>query len=78
MWGQDDGLEIVPAGKHYLPPLPWRCSEHILHRATKSMGIPLISVRKAVVTRVYDGRPPCHYCGHCMSGCDVGHSSIAR
>lgn len=70
--GQDDGLEIVPAGKHYLPPLPWRCSEHILHRATKIMGIPLISVRKAVVTKVYDGRPPCHYCGHCMSGCDVG------
>lgn len=70
--GQDDGLEIVPAGKHYLPPLPWRCSEHILHRATKSMGIPLISVRKAVVTKLYDGRPPCHYCGHCMSGCDVG------
>ena len=70
--GQDDGLEIVPAGKHYLPPLPWRCSEHILHRATKSMGIPLISVRKAVLTTVYDSRPPCHYCGHCMSGCDVG------
>jgi choline dehydrogenase-like flavoprotein len=70
--GQNDGLEIVPAGKHYLPPLPWRCSEHILHSATKSMGMPLISVRKAVVTKLYDGRPPCHYCGHCMSGCDVG------
>ncbi|OLB29138.1 MAG: GMC family oxidoreductase [Acidobacteria bacterium] len=70
--GQDDGLEIVPAGKHYLPPLPWRCSEHILHRATKSLGIPLISVRKAVATVVYDRRPPCHYCGHCMDGCDVG------
>ncbi|PYU40935.1 MAG: GMC family oxidoreductase [Acidobacteria bacterium] len=70
--GQDDGLEIVPAGKHYLPPLPWRCSEHILHRATNGMGIPLISVRKAVLTTVYDSRPPCHYCGHCMSGCDVG------
>lgn len=70
--GQDDRLEIVPAGKHYLPPIPWRCSEQILHRATKAMGVPLISVRKAVLTVPYDGRPPCHYCGHCMSGCDVG------
>ena len=70
--GQDDGLEILPAGRHYLPPIPWRCSEHILGRATTKMRIPLISVRKAVTTVVFDGRPPCHYCGHCMNGCDVG------
>jgi choline dehydrogenase-like flavoprotein len=70
--GRDDGLEILPAGKHYLPPIPWRCSEHILHRTTTQMRIPLISVRKAVVTVPYDNRPPCHYCGHCMDGCDVG------
>jgi choline dehydrogenase-like flavoprotein len=70
--GRDDGLEILPAGKHYLPPIPWRCSEHLLERATAKMRIPLISVRKAVATVSFDGRPPCHYCGHCMSGCDVG------
>jgi choline dehydrogenase-like flavoprotein len=70
--GRDDGLEILPAGKHYLPAVPWRCSEHILHATLKKMKIPLISVRKAVVTVPYDGRPPCHYCGWCMSGCDVG------
>ena len=69
--GNDDGLEILPAGKHYLPPLPWRCSEHILKRATDALNIPLISVRKAVLTKPYDNRPPCHYCGHCMDGCDV-------
>ena len=69
--GNDDHLEILPAGKHYLPPIPWRCSEHILKRATRAMGIPLIAVRKAVLTRPYDKRPSCHYCGHCMDGCDV-------
>jgi len=69
--GQDDGLEILPAGKHYLPPLPWRCTERILQRVTKPMGIAVIPVRKALLTRPFDGRPPCHYCGHCMSGCDV-------
>jgi choline dehydrogenase-like flavoprotein len=70
--GNDDGLEILPAGKHYLPPLPWRCSEHILKRATDALNIPLISVRKAVLTKAYDKRSPCHHCGHCMDGCDVG------
>jgi choline dehydrogenase-like flavoprotein len=70
--GNDDHLEILPAGKNYLPAIPWRCSEHIMKRATDAMGIPLIAVRKAVLTRPYDRRPPCHYCGHCMDGCDVG------
>ncbi len=70
--GNDDDLEILPAGKHYLPAIPWRCSEHILKRATDAMGVPLIAVRKAVLTKPYDNRPPCHYCGHCMDGCDVG------
>jgi choline dehydrogenase-like flavoprotein len=69
--GNDDHLEILPAGKNYLPPIPWRCSEHIMKRATDAMGIPLIAVRKAVLTRPYDKRLPCHYCGHCMDGCDV-------
>ena len=69
--GNDDHLDILPAGKHYLPPIPWRCSEHLLKRATTAMGIPLIAVRKAVLTRSYDKRPSCHYCGHCMDGCDV-------
>jgi choline dehydrogenase-like flavoprotein len=69
--GNDDHLEILPAGKNYLPPVPWRCSEHIMKRATNAMGIPLIDVRKAVLTRPYDKRLPCHYCGHCMDGCDV-------
>jgi choline dehydrogenase-like flavoprotein len=34
-------------------------------------AFPFIAVRKAVLTRPYDQRPPCHYCGHCMDGCDV-------
>ena len=61
----------MPAGRHYLPPLPLRCSEQILRRDIKSMGARVISVRKALLTRDYDNRPACHYCGHCMDGCDV-------
>jgi len=69
--GNDDGLDILPAGKHYLPPLPFRCSEEILKRACQPLGVPVIPVRKAVLTRPHDKRPGCHYCGHCMDGCDV-------
>jgi choline dehydrogenase-like flavoprotein len=69
--GNDDGIETLPAGRHYLPPLPLRCSEQILRRETRGMGVKVISVRKALLTRDYDNRPACHYCGHCMDGCDV-------
>ncbi len=69
--GNDDHLEILPAGSSYMPPPPLRCSEQILKREAGKIGIPVISVRKALLTRQYDNRPPCHYCGHCMDGCDV-------
>lgn len=69
--GHDDGIENLPAGRHYLPPLPLRCSEQILRRDIAGMGAKVISVRKALLTKDYDNRPACHYCGHCMDGCDV-------
>ena len=69
--GQDDHLPILPAGKHYLPALPFRCTEQILKRTCTPLGIPVIPTRKALLTRDYDNRPACHYCGHCMDGCDV-------
>jgi choline dehydrogenase-like flavoprotein len=69
--GSKENLEIVPDGE-YLRPLKLRCSEQIVKRACKKMGIPMVPARKAVLTEPYDDRPACHYCGHCMRGCDVG------
>jgi choline dehydrogenase-like flavoprotein len=69
--GSRDGLAALPDGD-YLPPLKMRCSDLIVKRACDRMGIPFIATRKALLTRPYDDRPPCHYCGHCMEGCDVG------
>jgi choline dehydrogenase-like flavoprotein len=69
--GSRDKLEIVPDGE-YLRPLNLRCSEEIVKRACKKMGIPMIRARKAVLTEPFDGRAACHYCGHCMEGCDAG------
>ncbi len=70
--GSRDNLEILPDSASYLAPLKFRCSEAIVKRACDRMGIPMVPARKAVLTEPYDDRPPCHYCGHCMDGCDVG------
>jgi choline dehydrogenase-like flavoprotein len=69
--GTREGLDVLPDGE-YLRPLKLRCSEHIVGRACRKMGIRLIPTRKAVLTEPYDGRPQCHYCGNCMDGCDIG------
>jgi len=69
--GSRENLDIIPDGE-FLPPLNFRCSEQILKGVCTKMGIPFIHARRAIVTVPYDNRPPCHYCGHCMRGCDVG------
>ncbi len=69
--GTREGLKIVPDGV-YLPPLNFRCSEAIVKQACARMGIRMIPARKALLTVPFDNRPPCHYCNHCMEGCDVG------
>ncbi len=69
--GSLEHLDILPDGD-FLPPLKLRCTEEVIKRAAARMGIPLIPTRKALVTQPFEGRPPCHYCGHCMRGCDVG------
>jgi choline dehydrogenase-like flavoprotein len=69
--GSRENLEIVPDGE-FLPPLKPRCSEEIVKRACTRLGLAMIAARKAVLTKPYDDRPACHYCGRCMEGCDVG------
>ena len=70
--GSRENLEILPDGE-FLPPLKFRCSRDTSSsvRAEK-LGIRVIPTRKALNTVPYDGRPACHYCGHCMEACDVG------
>jgi choline dehydrogenase-like flavoprotein len=35
------------------------------------LGVKVIHVRKATLSRARGIRPACHFCGSCMSGCDV-------
>jgi choline dehydrogenase-like flavoprotein len=68
--GNADHLEDLPDGI-FLPPMAMRCSDKIIQRGAERLGIKVIHVRKATLTRPRGDRPACHYCGNCMAGCDV-------
>jgi choline dehydrogenase-like flavoprotein len=68
--GNRDGLEDLPDGV-FLPPVPLKCSDVLVQRGAAKLGVKVIHVRKATLTRQRGPRPACHYCGNCMAGCDV-------
>jgi choline dehydrogenase-like flavoprotein len=69
--GAVEGLPQFPDGP-FLPPMPLNCAEAVFTAACKSLGWRSTHRRLAQLTRAHNGRPPCHYCGNCVNGCDVG------
>ena len=70
--GTRENLAVLPDSEYAFPTPPMRCAEVLGQKASAKLGIPMIPARKAVLRAQRDGRLPCHYCGHCMRGCDVG------
>ncbi|HEX4167207.1 MAG TPA: GMC family oxidoreductase [Bryobacteraceae bacterium] len=68
--GNYDHLEDLPDGI-FMPPAPFKCTDLAIQAGAKKLNVPVIHVRKATLTRPTAHRPACHYCGNCMSGCDV-------
>lgn len=66
-----EGLPQFPDGV-FLPPMALNCAETIFTAASKSLGYRTTHRRLAQLTRMHNNRPPCHYCGNCVNGCDVG------
>jgi choline dehydrogenase-like flavoprotein len=66
-----EGLPQFPDGV-FLPPMPLNCAESIFTAASRSLGWRTTHRRLAQLTRMHNNRPPCHYCGNCVNGCDVG------
>ncbi len=64
-------LPQFPDGS-FLPPMPLNCAETIFQSACRKTGMPATPRRVAQLTRMLNHRPPCHYCGNCVNGCDVG------
>jgi choline dehydrogenase-like flavoprotein len=71
--GTRENLAALPDGEYYGPPPAMRCSETVMRKFGRTLGIPVIPVRKAMLHgRSAAGRMQCHFCGHCMQGCEVG------
>ena len=68
--GNYDHLEDLPDGV-FLPPVPMKCTDLAIQKGAAKLGVNVIHVRKATLSRATKTRPACHFCGNCMSGCDV-------
>jgi choline dehydrogenase-like flavoprotein len=60
-----------PASKNALPPFNLRCGEWLLKKGAAKLGIKTVSMPLAVLSKPYDNRQACHYCGACNFGCDT-------
>jgi choline dehydrogenase-like flavoprotein len=69
--GPQTNSEDYPSGD-WLPPIAPRCGEVLLTKAAAKMGLNAFATPKAAITRNFNGRPACHYCGSCSYGCDSG------
>ena len=65
------GRPSNPDGK-YLPPIRFRCMDHIIEAGASKSGVPYLPDRIAQLTEPLGEHPACHYCGNCTEGCDVG------
>jgi choline dehydrogenase-like flavoprotein len=69
--GHREGFPQFPDGE-FLPVMPLNCAESIFTAACRSLNWPTTHRRLAQLTLPHNHRPPCHYCGNCVNGCDVG------
>ncbi|MBC7925705.1 MAG: GMC family oxidoreductase [Bryobacteraceae bacterium] len=76
VYGEKDGLSNMPDGE-FQKPVALRCGEQMLKRGVsvlkrKGREMDFVGIRKAIPTEPHaSGRTVCHYCGHCMQGCEV-------
>lgn len=72
--GVSGGAEEVynsPASKNALPAFRPRCGEWLIKKGANKLGIKTVSFPLAVLSKPYDNRLACHYCGACNFGCDT-------
>ncbi len=71
--GAADGHPNVPDGK-YQKPLKWNCAAFEIQKGCNKLDANkyrMITARKAILTeKHWSKRAVCHYCSHCMRGCD--------
>lgn len=72
--GDNPGIEDMPdsaPGVLHSPPKP-RVPELLMAAAAKKLGIPMVPMRRAILTRPLDDRQPCFWATNCGKGCSIG------
>src|SRR3954453_24545 len=76
VYGDQDGLWNMPDGE-FQKGVALRCGEQVLKRGVERLKrqgrvMEFVAQRKAMPTEASKARRTvCHYCGHCMNGCEV-------
>jgi len=60
-----------------LPPHRLSYASSVLVPAFREVGATLIPNALAILSRPYEGRPPCNYCNTCSNGCPLGDKGSA-
>jgi choline dehydrogenase-like flavoprotein len=60
-----------PRGPYPLPPHRLSWASQRIAKACDKLGLRMLPNSVAILSRPYDGRPPCNYCGGCMWGCPL-------
>ncbi len=71
IFGSKEGIENNPDSDFFQPPPKPRAYEHLLMRAGKKLGIPVIPSRMAILTRPLNDRPACFFATPCGRGCAI-------
>ncbi len=69
--GAKENHPDLPDSENFLPPVALKCPDRNLWRASEKIGIRAIRVRRAMLTKPYNGYKQCHYCAGCDDGCET-------
>jgi len=69
--GGGEEVYNTPVSKNVLPPFRPRCGEWLIKKGAAKLRIKTTFFPLAVLSKPYDGRRACHYCGACNFGCDT-------
>lgn len=69
--GGGEDVYNSPANKNILPAFRLRCGEWLIKKGAAKLGIKAVAFPLAVLSKPYDNRLACHYCGACNFGCDT-------
>jgi choline dehydrogenase-like flavoprotein len=61
----------LPDSPTLLPPVKFKCADHLIKKACEKIGIRALPVRRAILSKPYRGYSACHYCAGCENGCET-------